>query len=236
MKNADIIFWTDVEGLPEIEPVTLSQNFIPEWFQKAPSFNDDQKECVYNPGEFGTIKICPGLSDFFKIGYVVSLWCDLYVEVKENEDWTWKTPNAKFNFEVHPGWQYKEHLPDEAKKNTALILKAYCPWKVKTPKGVSLLQLPMSYHFDARFSLMSGIIHTDMHHWINQQLVINKEGETLIPRGTPLGMYVPIRRENYNLIVREETKEDIKRLERSAYHLKSKFLGGYKSIKKHLDK
>ena len=39
MKNKDIIFWTDIEGLPEIEPVTLSQNFIPEWFQKAPSFS-----------------------------------------------------------------------------------------------------------------------------------------------------------------------------------------------------
>ena len=93
----------------------------------------------------------------------------------------------------------------------------------------------MSYHFDARFSLMSGIIHTDMHHWINQQLVINKEGETLIPRGTPLGMYVPIRRENYNLIVREETKEDFNRLERTGNHLKSRFIGSYKSMKKLLD-
>ena len=235
MKNNDIIFWTDIEGLPEIEPVTLSQNFIPEWFQNIPSFSK-HKENITAAGEGATIKMCPGLEDFFKIGYVVPLWCDVYVELKNEDEWRWRVPYAKFDFDIHPTWQYKDYLPPEAHKNTALILKAYCPWKVKTPKGVSLLQLPMSYHFDARFSLMSGIIHTDMHHWINQQLVINKEGETLIPRGTPLGMYVPIRRENYNLIVREETKEDIKRLERSAYRLKSKFLGSYKSIKKHLDK
>ena len=140
-------------------------------------------------------------------------------------------PNAKFTFEVHPTEQYKDYLPDEAKKNTALILKAMCPWNVKTPKGVSLLQLPMSYHFDSRFSLMPGIIHTDFHYWINQQLVINKVGETLIPRGTPLGMYVPIRRENYNLIVRQETKEDSKRAERGDYYIQSKFIGAYKNIK-----
>ena len=231
MKRNDIIFWTEIKGLPEIEPVTLSQNFIPEWFQKAPSFHD-HKDFVNRAGEGGTIKICPGLTDFFKIGYVVSLWCDLYIDITKDEVLKWKVPNAQFAFDIHPAYQYTDYLPPKAKKNTALILKAYCPWKVRTPKGVSLLQLPMTYHHDSRFSVLPGITHTDVLHVINQQLVIYNVGESFIPKGTPLCMYVPIRRENYNLIVREETKEDFNRLERTGNHLKSKFIGSYKSMKK----
>ena len=81
MKNNDIIFWTDIEGLPEIEPAA---------------------------GEGATIKMCPGLEDFFKIGYVVPLWCDVYVELKNADEWRWRVPYAKFDFDIHPTWQYKD--------------------------------------------------------------------------------------------------------------------------------
>jgi len=236
MKNKDIIFWTDIEGLPEIEPVTLSQNFIPEWFQKAPSFHSNQPGTLNRAGDGGTIKICPSFGDYFKMGYVVSLWCDLYIDFENEAEWQWRVPNNKYNFDLHPSWQYKDHLTEEAKKNIALILKAYCPWKVKTPKGVSLLQLPMTYHHDSRFSVMPGVIRTDLVHWINQQLIIYKKGETFIPKGTPLAMYVPMGRENYNFIVRQATKEDSRREEISYNHLKSKFLGGYKNMKRYFDK
>ena len=183
-----------------------------------------------------TVRRCPGIIDFFKLGYVVPLWCDLYINIKEDGTFNWRTPHKRFYFEWHQQWQFKVHLNKEVQQGIKVVLKAYCPWFAKTPKNVSLLQLPMSYHYDSRFSLLPGIIRTDVHHFINQQLVIHNEGEILIPKGTPLGMYVPIRRENYNLIVRQETKEDYKRLKRSSYLLKSKFLGGYRSIKKHLDK
>ena len=117
MKNKDIIFWTDIEGLPEIEPVTLSQNFIPEWFQKAPSFHSNQPGTLNRAGDGGTIKICPSFGDYFKMGYVVSLWCDLYIDFENEAEWQWRVPNNKYNFDLHPSWQYKDHLTEEAKKN-----------------------------------------------------------------------------------------------------------------------
>ena len=232
MKSEDIIFWTDVEGLPEVESIKLSQNFIPEWFLKTPSWLDNQMPKI----ERGTVKTCPGIADFFKVGYVIPLWCDLYVTVKADGTWTWHTPMDTFQFQEHPSWQFTEHLSIEARKNIALVVKAQCPWYVKTPKGVSLLQLPMSYHFDPNFSLLSGIIQSDVHHYLNQQLVIHNIGETMIPRGTPLGMYIPIKRQKYNLIVRQETKEDRKNKQRDDYLVGSKFVGGYRHLQKLIDK
>ena len=72
MKKNDIVFWSDMEGLPDVEPVTLSQNFIPEWFQKAAAWHPDQVPKM----DLGTVKTCPGILDYFKVGYVVPLWCD----------------------------------------------------------------------------------------------------------------------------------------------------------------
>ena len=232
MKTNDIIFWSDINGLPQVESIQLSQNFIPEWFRKTPSWLDGQNSKIEN----GTVKRCQCILDFCKVGYVIPLWCDLYVTVKSDGVWSWRSPDEIFQFDAHPSTQFTGHLSIEAKKNIALILKAYCPWRAKTPKGVSLLQLPMSYHFDPRFSLMPGIVETDRHYYINQQLLIHNIGETMIPRGTPLGMYVPIRREKYNLIVREETKEDRRNLDRAHYLMQSKFVGGYRTLKKFIDK
>ena len=232
MKKNDIIFWTKEVGLPEIEPIKPSQYYIQEWFQKTPTWLEERVVKIDTP----TIKACPGIADFFKLGYVIPLWCDLYIDVREDGTWTWRTKHTRFQFDWHMPWQYKDHLSEEVQHNVQIILKAYCPWFAKTPKGVSLLQLPMSYHFDSRFSLMSGIIRTDAHHHLNQQLVIHNLGETFIPRGTPLGMYVPINREKYNLIVREETPQDFKLFKRAELILDSKFFKGYRNLIKLLDK
>lgn len=232
MKKNDIIFWTKEVGLPEIEPIKPSQYYIPQWFQNTPTWLDHQISKVDNP----TVKGCPGIADFFKMGFVIPLWCDLYINVKEDGTWTWRTPHKRFYFESHEQWQFKDHIAEEVQQNIKIVLKAYCPWFAKTPKDVSLLQLPMSYHFDSRFSLMPGIIRTDVHHFINQQLIIHNEGETFIPRGTPLGMYVPIRQEKWNLILRDETPEDNKTLDRLILALDSKFSKRYRNLTKSLDK
>ena len=173
-KDKDIIFWSDVLGIPEIEPVDLTQNFKPGWYNRAPNLMENQIPKVTS----GTIKTCPAIMDFFKLGYVVPLWCDLYVNVQEDGSWTWRSSDDLHQFDTHDTWQFKDHLPTlEARDNVALVMKAMCPWHVKTPKGVSMLQLPMHYHYDSRFSLMPGIIPTDIFHNINQQLVIHKTGD-----------------------------------------------------------
>ena len=74
-----------------------------------------------------------------------------------------------------------------------------------------------------------------LRHYINQQLIIHNLGETMIPRGTPLGMYVPIRREKYKLIVREETKEDRRNIKVVDYLLGSKFAGAYRTLHKYFN-
>jgi len=37
-KNNEIVFWSELKGLPDIVPIRESKHFIPDWFKKAPSF------------------------------------------------------------------------------------------------------------------------------------------------------------------------------------------------------
>ena len=59
-------------------------------------------------------------------------------------------------------------------------------------------------------------------------MVLHKYGETFIPRGTPLAMYVPIRRETFDYTVRHQTPEDHENFLIAALKTASKFHRGYK--------
>ena len=56
----------------------------------------------------------------------------------------------------------------------------------------------MYYDFNSLFEVLPGIIWSDRHHEINQQMLMKRYGEFTIKRGTPLAMYVPYERNKYS--------------------------------------
>ena len=224
----EIIFWSTVDGLSENAPPLKATKCFPSWWKNTSSHNDKQVPKL----DRGTIKTCPGFVDLFKYGYVISMWCDVSIEIDEQGNYKWQTPSNIFSFDGHPDEQYKDYLPKHVADNIAAVIKANCPWRIRTPKNVSVLQLPMEYHFNEDFKVLSGVIHTDIHHEINQQMVFNKAGSYFIDRGTPIAMYFPFRRDDFSLVVRDETEEDAKVFSNSRFNILSKFTGGYKELKK----
>ena len=202
-KNNEIVFCSIIKGLPDIVPIREFKYFIPEWFKKTPAFPAGSNELTSMP----TVKRCPGFIDFFKMGYVLPAWCDFHLEITEDGA-TPLTPGDAFPVNYHPPHQFIDYLPEHAKKNVKLVFKPNNPWRAKTPKGVKMLQLPMSYHFNPDFYVLTGVLDTYIEHQFNPQIIFNRTGEFLIKRGTPLAMYIPIRTEEFDLVVREKTKDD----------------------------
>ena len=219
-KEEKIIWWSMIEGLEDVVPVQVSSHHLPDWWIKKTD-NVDNK---------GTIKMCPAIPEFMSMGFVVSLWCDLKVEINEDGSFRWDTPSNEFTFLTHSEEQLSVHLPKHARPT--LVLKPVCPWRVKTPSGISMLQLPMFWHFNPNFSVASGVIWTDIHHEINQQMLFHKTGTFNFKRGTPLAQYIPIRRENIPHEVSPLTPELIRDAQASSYHVKTKFSGGYTKHRK----
>jgi len=86
----------------------------------------------------------------------------------------------------------------------------------------------MYYHYNTLFETLPGIIWSDIHHEINQQMLIKKYGEFTIKRGTPLAMYVPYERNKYTHDITGPTEENVSWSNESYIHVRSKFRGGYK--------
>jgi hypothetical protein len=223
-KKNKVEFWCSVPGMSKIEEI------VPKKMNKiAP--------CWWNDVSFGdkTIKDCPSFPEIFSNSYILPMWCDTKIYNKNNEIF-WETPTDIFQWDFHSNNQFLDFSPHHIKNNFSIILKARCPWFLKTPPGYSVYQMPAFWHFNENFSVAPGIIDTDFYHQINQQVFISlRDGEELfIRRGQPFAMYFPFKREKTFLEVREKNKNDRLDEHKSFLIFSTKFSGGYKKIQKNI--
>jgi hypothetical protein len=236
-------FYTSIKGLadtPDLHP-RATKSFTPDWFKQIPSQKSlNNSESVFN--ETKTVKICPSFPDYFSQGYVIPMWADTTLKYQTDID-TWEyrcgqLGDSPYKIEVHGHPQYLDYAPSSnfLGKKSDFMFKFISPWELKTPEGYSVLQLPMFYHFDDNFSVLPGIIDTDIHHTINQQVTYHGDGsEIFIKKGTPLVQYIPFKRDQYELVVKEMDQEYLKIREKMLLNLHSSFEGGYRDLQRKRD-
>ena len=224
-EKPKIRWWSVIDGVEKVTPIVPAKEYIPDWWKRVEriieSASDDK---LLNKG---TIRNCPSFPEYLTQGFVVPLWCDVNIKI-EHESFEWRTPDKTFSFSSHADSQFRDHLPQYVQDNTSMVLKPTCPWRVKTPPGWSVWQLPMYYHYNPFFETLPGIIWSDIHHEINQQMLMKRYGEFTIKRGTPLAMYVPYERNKYTYDISGPNEENATWSNESWIHVRSKFKGGYK--------
>jgi hypothetical protein len=222
-KKPKVEIWPLVDGLEKVVPPVPANKHIPNWFKEV-----DQVFVTGETHDRGTVKHCPSFPEYFKTGFIMPMWCDLKLNIRE-DGYDWETPDRAFIVEEHKHPQYRDFLPAHEKEQVKCVLKLLNPWRVKTPPGWSILQLPLYYHFSDLFEVVPGMIWTDIHHETNLQLKIKKYGQHTIPRGTPLVHYIPYKRsENLPLDIGEMTRERERFSNINWWHVHTKFVNGYK--------
>jgi hypothetical protein len=218
-KSDKIQFISTVEGLESIEEYLPkpAKHFIPQWFKNIPS---SLEETV-------TIKHCPSFPDYFSQGYIIPMWCDVKLKYDNEGNWSWNTPTSLVSWDIHGNDQFLNYT--EAKFNGIdgqFVFKANCPWRIITPPGWSVLQLPLFYHFNQDWSVLPGVIDTDIWHEINQQVLYHGNGEdVIIKSGDPFVLYIPFKRsEKLKKEIRYQTEKDLKLFKRQYYNSLSKFV------------
>ena len=186
-KSDKIQFVSTVEGLESIEECLPrpAKHFIPKWFKDIPSENAM------------SVKVCPSFPDYFSQGYILPMWSD--TELFKNEtEWHWRTSTDKFSWSIHDNDQFLDYAHPKFNGDSAqFVFKTICPWRIITPPGWSVLQLPLFYHFNKEYSVLPGVIDTDIHHEINQQVLYHGNGNPVrINLGDPFALYVPFKRSN----------------------------------------
>jgi hypothetical protein len=243
MKKNTIQFVSTIPGLDKIDECLPrpAKHFIPEWFKNTPithkSVDDSGQINILN-----TVKICPSFPDYFSQGYIVPMWMDSIIKYDSSKDqYLYSGSNLVPNWDVHPNNQFLSYAKQANHQGSSanFVFKANCPWRIITPPGYSVLQLPLFYNFENDFSVLPGIVDTDIHHEINQQVLYHKNNEDVfIKRGQPFVMYVPFKREKYDYVVRSLTKEDDDLFLAQSLNLNTKFTGSgvYRSLQRKRDK
>jgi hypothetical protein len=228
-KLDKIEFISTVEGLESIEECLPrpAKHFIPKWFKDTPN----------NAGNI--VKICPSFPDYFSQGYIVPMWSD--VNLQYNSDgWAWQTPLDNFTWDIHGNHQFLDYVDANFKGVSGqFIFKANCPWRVVTPPGWSVLQLPLFYHFNQEWSVLPGIIDTDIHSEINQQVLYHGDGKSIqIKCGDPFVLYIPFKRSNkLKHKIRYQTKKDEKKFKKGKLMINNVFQpnGSYRQMQRKRD-
>ena len=225
-KDLKVEFWTKVPGLshiPEILPKQENRS-LPSWWKKTRYYEK-------------SVKQCPSFPQLFSSSYVIPMWCDTELS-REGDMFFWKTSSDKFSWSYHKGEQFLDHAPSNVKDKYFIVAKALCPWRIKTPPGYSVLQTSAFWHFNDKFSIAQGVVDTDFHHEINQQVFLSLEdGESVvIERGTPFVSYFPFKRDFFSIEVREESEKDFLDDQGSALIYTTKFINGYRDHQRYINK
>lgn len=160
-----------------------------------------------------TVLNCPAIKQINNTGYVLCAPADFIIKTGPNiENLSWETPflfkreSNKYTFggtDYYISWhspsQTEPLLPKEIsitnKPHLHSAVKVETPWRVKASDDILLLQLPVTYNNEHRFSAAVGILDPKYMHAVSVQLFWHVlEGEELIRAGTPLVQYIPISR------------------------------------------
>ena len=178
-----------------IDPPKPASNFIPQWYKRLSPYVDDKiKNHRNRRGINLTVKTCMPVLDSISTGYILALPCDInFVDPKTHGrrvDWevSWKVLTSHAEEQVSG-----IGLPDIYEKTP---LKFEGMWRVRAPKGYSLLYTHPFYHYDLPFFTATGIVDADVYDSaMNIPFFIRKDFFGVLERGTPMAQIIPIKRE-----------------------------------------
>lgn len=223
-----IEFFTILPGVEKMYPVTNAGEAKPSWFYKeAQNYKEYKSKCPFallnRTFKRTTILKCPGVIKTLERGYVLYNCIDFIIEPKEN---------GHVAFHLPPGYHlgennfYAKNKYIEIRKGPDLFginplpgcydfhLKLNLPWKVRAPKDIVFLELPLLYGDIRSIIPVGGTL--DPQHSININPVFwvaKTETPIHISAGTPLLQLIPIPRKEYkaDLVIRQQTNQEVQK-------------------------
>lgn len=171
---------------------------IPQWWKnaspyvKGPENNNGKKIIIENLESNASFKKCVPMLDLLSSGYIVPLWSDVQVRIKDGSPLiTWRV--QKNVFELHDGQEVE--IPHGYQKTQFKFLNQWIP---KLPKGYSALIMSCVGYPNSPFKAMQAIIDYDKTTHPLFPPVYLKEGfEGIIEKGTPMFQIIPFKRNNW---------------------------------------
>lgn len=207
-EKPSIRFFCLEPGVSDLYPITRSASIKRKWMTESTQ-------------EFVSSANCPGINKIVSSGWVMLAPADFIISTngdKVHFEWlepyrfTKVTPGMDAYIASHSKEQTEIFLDDEETLKT--VIKIETPWRVEGDDDILLLQMPVQYNNEDRFTAATGILDLRYAHLMNVQLFWKKlEGSTLVRAGTPLCQYIPVSRKalstsSYNVLIETANQQD----------------------------
>jgi hypothetical protein len=216
-----VVFSCDKHLLGVIPSPVPAIKVAPDYFRQVKPQTDS------NPNS-STVKRCVPFLEALSAGFIIPLWCDVYVLARNGEISIDFPPNfaQAETLGSHSSAQIPKH-PLANKPYGNMPMKWINPWVIETEPGVSCIFTPPLNHMETRFKLLDGVVDTDTYYNnINFPFLwTGGDGEFFIAKGTPLVQVVPFRREEQAL---EVSATDPDRRQATHSILGTKLKNGYR--------
>lgn len=180
---------------------------FPDWFKDIPIYSNETRLVVEDGEANYSVKSCIPFMDTFSTGYVFNLWCDIQVRYTGNSPRiTWAN--------TEPGLApliFRNNNPSHVPVHDEFYPFTFSwssHWGIETPKDYSCLFTHPLNRTDLPFITTSGVMDTDRFGlWGNQPFALKKGWEGIIPAGTPIIQFIPIKREVWKSEISKGTKK-----------------------------
>lgn len=191
-----------------------SKSYIPDWFRDMPPYsisdeNPDGNKIIVKDFESNvTAKKCIPMLDAITTGYTVPLWAD--VQIKQSDGGpiiTWRVSQSVFS--IHGNYGSTLIPPPTGYAN--IVFKYNTSFRVKTPRGHSIMIRNVAGHNDLPFYPVPAIVDTDKSVIdTNIPLWISSDFEGIVEKETPVAQIIPFQRDNWSSKFTYITEEKIR--------------------------
>lgn len=204
MKSLSFI--TDAENIGAIPHPVPASGCMPAWYKTMSSKMDEHKPShINNP----TMKVCPGIHDILKLGYMVPAWCDFYIDLTN--------PDRGVGFESSSGDDFLDIFPLSASRgftfpegHAPMFLKFRSPWRIQSTDNLSVLVTAPKYQFNNSYTVYDGAMDVGPFIADVNFIISVKQGSYIeFKRGEPLLQLIPFETNSF--------KSDVKPVDDSIY-------------------
>lgn len=190
-KRKEIVVdcFTNLNSAYNFFPIQESSKFLPNWWKNTSKYipvND-----IYSIFNDKTLKSCNGLIDTYREGFMIPLWSDLLITVKDKIA-SCVFADQKSYTNVHSPQQWNTY----ADPNEVGHIKIASPWKIKTKSNIKffLTKPYWNYKMLEDFSILSGTLSFKYQHESNINMFINleKNKNLIIEANSPLAHIIPL--------------------------------------------
>jgi hypothetical protein len=191
-KKIVVDCFTAMESVYNLYKIRKAITYFPEQIKALPTYIEVKTQNGNVKQKISTLKICNGLTELYKVGFIIPMWADFIANPKTAAagQSALGVMSRHYFFESHPIEQYEGLYRDH------MHVKLVSPWRFKETTGAKFTWNAASWNHQEHannFIINPGVLWFDTQSTTNINMFINKKAEDFtIHAGTPMVHVVPV--------------------------------------------